>query len=86
MSYILGFDNGEISNIKFKDIDMHYYKENPDNPRFPCNNNDIKNKDAAFFIDDTDNVSLKNVEFYGTKELFKQDIFTDNCSNFKVTD
>jgi len=74
MSYILGFENGKISDIKFNNCSFSFSKENPDNPRFACNNNDIPFKNTAFYISDTERISFNNVEFCGTKDIFDCDI------------
>jgi len=74
MSYIVNFENGEISNIKFNNLEFNYHSEDPKNPQFPCNNNDIPYKDTAFYINDAKQIKFFNTVFSGTKDIFGHDI------------
>ena len=85
-SYLLGFDNGPVSDITFRDLDMIFTPEDSANHRFPTCWGDVGDKDAAFFVRQAENVTFQNLNIRRKGELphLKYDLKTDRTPGLEL--
>lgn len=81
-SYVTGYENTNISDIKFRNVDMHFSKENPNNDRKGCNWRDVEHKDAPLYIRNAKDISLNNMRLYIEDEgNFTDEIIFNDTEN-----
>lgn len=84
-SYVIGFEGGEISDVRFLDVLMHMKAEDSASDRYPCNWNSAKNEKAAFYAKDAEGVLLQDVRFeIEGDHPFGENIKAENCEGFCV--
>lgn len=65
---LLGFEGANIENIRFSDMDLHLFSEDPQNDRYPCNWSGAKDKRTAFYVQDVQNVTFDRIQVFCTED------------------
>ena len=85
-SYLLGFDNADLSDVAFQNVKLYFHRENPEDDRFPCNYSDVRDKKAAFYLKKAKNVRFENVRFVCEEGLFDHELLCEETENVALVD
>lgn len=76
---LVGHTNTALSDIYFRNVDVHYRKEDPKNSRAACEWADVGEEGMAFYIRQADNVTFENARFlFDTKDDYPQGLVCDD--------